>query len=275
MTVPVSRSLRGTARHAPSGGRLPITHAPRALALALAIVATTSSLAAAQGHHLRIATPRGPVHVWRPDGYDPATAVVVVYLHGYYTTVDRAWREHQLARQFADAKINALFIACATPDGPRRKVAWGSLTSLLATVARRVEIPRGRRIAIAHSGGHRTLTLWLDDPALDTVVLLDALYDAEPAYRSWIMASHSHRLINLSVLTRSWTDALHGALAETVSLGEADNPRSREDSRIIYIRSDRGHMELVTGGIVLPWILQTLRAPSIATGGEDPQSSVM
>lgn len=233
--------------------------------LALVLALLVCPVAAADAHHQRIATRHGAVHLWTPDGYDPKTAAVVVYLHGYYTTVDQAWREHQLAQQFADAEINALFVACATPDGPRRAVAWRSLKSLLATVARHTHLPRGRRIAVAHSGGHRTLTGWLGDRSLDTVVLLDALYDAEPAYRAWIRSSPSHRLIDLSVLTRSWTDALHGALDETVSLAESDDPRDNEGSRIIYVRSERGHMELVTGGIVLPWVLQLLRAPSLAT----------
>src|SRR5688572_27928889 len=48
------------------------------------------------GEHWRFETWNGPVHVWRPSGYDPATAGTVLYVHGYYTDVDKAWREHRL-----------------------------------------------------------------------------------------------------------------------------------------------------------------------------------
>ena len=47
-----------------------------------------------------LATAHGPVHVWVPAGYHPDGAAIVLYVHGYYTGVDKAWiaeakRRHQ------------------------------------------------------------------------------------------------------------------------------------------------------------------------------------
>src|SRR5690349_5160861 len=46
------------------------------------------------GDHARLETPRGPVHVWTPRGYDPETAITVIYVHGYQIDVDEAWWGH-------------------------------------------------------------------------------------------------------------------------------------------------------------------------------------
>jgi hypothetical protein len=230
--------------------------------VSVALVTFTGSVARAEGHHLRFVTPHGPVHVWTPEGYDRDTAAVVVYLHGYYTTVDQAWRTHHLAEQFANAHINGLFIVCATPDKPSRAVAWPSLDGLLAAVARRTKLPdHGRLVVVAHSGGHRTLTSWLNDPAIDTVVLLDALYGEQRAYQKWILAAPAHRMIDIAVNTLPWADSLHAALDETVTHDESDNPGDAAQERIIYIRGTIDHMGIVTGGVMIPWVLRMLQAP--------------
>ena len=58
----------------------------------------------------------GAIHVWVPPGYDRATAGTVVYVHGYHTDSDGAWKDHDLARQFKASGQNAIFIV---PDAPR------------------------------------------------------------------------------------------------------------------------------------------------------------
>src|SRR5262245_52628668 len=77
------------------------------------------SMAVAAGTALRIADKAGPIHVWRPAGYRAETAAIVVYVHGYGTDVDTAWREHHLPEQFALSAVNALFIAPEAPAGAR------------------------------------------------------------------------------------------------------------------------------------------------------------
>ena len=91
----------------------PETSGHQLLATAPADAEAPPSLAG--GEHVRIATKRGPVHVWRPAGYDPLTAGIVLYVHGYYTTSDKAWAEHRLAEQFAASGRNALFIVPRAP----------------------------------------------------------------------------------------------------------------------------------------------------------------
>src|SRR5947207_3178998 len=50
----------------------------------------------AGGKHWRIVTVQGAVHVWVPPDYDRETAGTVVYIHGYWTDADGAWRDHEL-----------------------------------------------------------------------------------------------------------------------------------------------------------------------------------
>lgn len=223
------------------------------------------------GKYWRLTTSRGPVHVWTPRRYRPRRATTIVYVHGYYVNVDQAWAKYHLPIQFAASGIDAMFIAPEAPAGGHQAVSWTSLGELLAEVEKRIDAPMpGRRtVAIGHSGAYRTLLHWLDEPELDTVVLLDAAYGEIEQYRKWITADEGHRLINVGDLsTREWTDKLHASLPDTVVLDrfptlEDGLPREATRARILYIKSTLGHFPLVTGGIALPMILQSLRAPRV------------
>ena len=69
------------------------------------------------GKHVRFGTDdKGPVHVWRPLSYKPATASIVLYLHGFYSSADSAFFEHRLATQFRDSGRNAVFIVPEVPS---------------------------------------------------------------------------------------------------------------------------------------------------------------
>lgn len=212
-------------------------------------------------------TTHGPVHVWIPSTYDRATAGVVVYVHGFFTNVDRAWSEHRLSAQFRASGVNALFIACEAPDGPRDSIAWSTLGELLATVQERLgELPEGRVAVVAHSGGHRTLAAWLAQDDIDTVVLVDALYGEQPELLAWIEADPEHRLVDAAALTRRWSDQLHAALPETVVFDrfpDANELPGAREARIVYVHSQIDHMGLVTGGSALPTLLRALHLPSV------------
>lgn len=219
------------------------------------------------GEHWRITTPHGPVHVWRPEGYDEATAAIVVYVHGYYADVDTAWAEHRLPAQFARAGVNALFIACEAPTTEYEPVRWLSLADLLMTVRRRLDLvlPDGPVVAVAHSGGFRTIEWWLPNRGLDTVVLVDAAYGDTRLFWRWVRASRAHRLIDVGDDTRQATDWLHRWLPETVAVedfappGATVLPAAAQHARVVYARSTVGHMALVTGGVALPLLLRALR----------------
>jgi hypothetical protein len=217
------------------------------------------------GRYWRLQSPRGPVHVWIPRGYNARRAETVIYVHGFYTHVDEAWRDHHLPAQFAASAINAMFVACEAPAGGDEPVSWDSVAGLLEAVERGTgeARPRRRIVAVGHSGAWRTVIGWLDEPVLDTVVLFDAAYGEIESYKKWVLASPKHRLIDVGDDTRQWTEKLHAELPSTVILDgfpsvEEEIPKAAARAKILYIRSSVGHFPLVTGGVALPMVLRTL-----------------
>lgn len=242
-----------------------ISSALAALAAREAPAPPTVSELVEGGRYWRLATARGPIHVWIPPGYNAKRAETIVYVHGYYTYVDAAWKEHSLPAQFAASAINAMFIACEAPAGSHEAVSWASIAALLEAVERGTGEPRPRRriVAVGHSGAWRTLVGWLDEPVLDTVVLLDAAYGEIEKYRTWVLGSPRRRLIDVGYDTRQWTEKLHASLPETVILEgfpsvEDEIPRAAARAKILYIRSNVGHFPLITAGIAMPMVLRTL-----------------
>ncbi len=225
---------------------------------------TVLERAVADGHQWRLDTEAGPVHVWAPAGYHADGAVTVIYVHGYYTDVDRAWANHRLAQQFALSGLNALFIAPEAPSRGRDAVAWPELTALLTTVAAAIDLPRpmGATVAIGHSGGYRTVDRWLDAPTLDHVIAVDSTYGDVDALERWLAASPHHRLIMIGDDTLRWTEEL--ALAQGDQVVTLDRfpddddglPATARAARVVYVRSQYGHMPLVTAGVSLPMMLR-------------------
>ncbi len=222
------------------------------------------------GDHARLETPRGPVHVWTPRGYDPETAMTVVYVHGYQIDVDEAWWGHGLPEQFGHATVNAMFIACEAPEDKHDEVSWRSLSALLDAVrASGRPLPKGPVAAIGHSGAYRTLEHWVRDPRLDTMVLLDAGYGSLWWVRRWILGKPHRRLINVGDDTRMFTDRLHRYLPGTMALQGWDafsDPAQVErlaHERIIYVRTTIGHHDIASGALALPSVLRILGAPRL------------
>jgi hypothetical protein len=233
---------------------------------------------ATAGRSWRIETRRGPVHVWVPDGYDARTAAIVVYVHGYFVDVDEAWRDQRLPEQFAMSGANAMFVACGAPEGPRGRVAWPSLRHLLSVVRRGIDrpLPKGRLVAVGHSGAHRTIAQWLDNRRLDAIVLVDAAYGDLRPFRHWLRASKDHRLLDVGALTQPKTDAFHRHVPSLVVEGFPDPDVAHDaleawrKARVIYVRSHRDHMQLVTEGLALPMLLRALRAPFVFEPATNP-----
>jgi hypothetical protein len=230
----------------------------------------SASVCEAAGNHRRFSTSHGPVHLWWPADYHRESAGVVVYVHGYFTDVDRAWKEHRLAAQFQHSGLNALFVACEAPRGLRAPVRWSSLAELLEVVGTHVPggLPDGRVTAIGHSGAHRTITEWLDDSQLDTIVLVDALYGNVEEMRAWLDADPSHRLLNVAALTRRWSDELAAALPDTVVFDAlpaagSGEMRALRTARAIYVRTNEDHMGLVKDGHAIPRLLRALQLPLV------------
>lgn len=240
----------------PTGAPLPDLPAPTAL-----------DRAVAAGRHVALATANGPVHVWIPAGYHADGAATVLYVHGYYTTIDEAWIDHRLPEQFALSSVNAVFIAPEAPSGSRQPVAWPALEDLLAEVFAQVDVarPSGAVIAVGHSGAYRTLLAWLDYPLLDWIIQVDATYGEVDAWRAWMEGSAEHHLVLIGDDTVRWTEELVAALeaalpGQVVSYdrfdGAAEPPAEARAARAVYVRSQYGHMPLVTSGRVLPYVLR-------------------
>ncbi|HUQ02750.1 MAG TPA: hypothetical protein VM261_09665 [Kofleriaceae bacterium] len=224
-------------------------------------------LAVAAGRSWRLDTPNGPVHVWVPAGYHPDGAATVVYAHGYYTDIDKAWVNHRLPQQFALSGVNALFIAPEVPSGSRKKINWPSLADLLVEVQRATGVarPMGMTVAIGHSGAYRVMFAWMDYPGLDTIVAMDALYAEVAEWQAWIEGSAARRLIVVGDDTVRWTEELARELGDQVTTldrfpDDGRIPLEAMHARILYIRSQFGHMPLVTEGFALPFVLRLLPA---------------
>lgn len=224
------------------------------------------------GRHWRLETAAGPVHVWAPAGYHADGAATVVYVHGLYTDVDQAWDQHRLAEQFALAAIDALFIVPEAPAHMRNPVSWPELTTLLTEVAAAIDLPRpmGVTVAVAHSGGYRTIDRWLEQPGLDRVIAIDSAYGDVDELEAWLAASAAHRLVMIGGDTLRWTEELAADLAaETVTIDRLPDddlglPAEARTARVLYVRSQHGHMAMVTDGHELPMMLRLVPAERLA-----------
>jgi hypothetical protein len=227
--------------------------------------ASSVELAVAAGRSWRLETPSGPVHVWVPAGYHPDGAATIVYAHGYYTDVDKAWVNHRLPQQFALSGLNALFIAPEAPSGSRKPINWPSLADLLVEVQRATGVarPMGTTVAVGHSGAYRTLFAWMDYPPLDTIIALDAMYAEVETWQAWIEEGPARRLIVVGDDTVRWTEELARELGDQVTTldrfpDDGRIPLDAMRARVVYIRSQFGHMPLVTEGFALPFVLRLL-----------------
>jgi hypothetical protein len=217
------------------------------------------------GKHFRIKTSRGAVHVWAPPDYDRETAGTVIYVHGYYTDADGAWREHDLARQFKASHQNALFVVPDAPTGNDDEVKWPALKDLRKAVARaNIHLPDGPVIVIGHSGAFRTVMQWVDHKLVDQIILLDALYAGESAFDEFIASgkrADDHKLIVVAASTAeesaSFAKRYKFAVArERMPSSAGGFSRRERGSKLLYIRSQFEHMAIVTSGRVIPTLLR-------------------
>lgn len=223
---------------------------------------------AAGGTSWRIGTSRGAVLAWRPPGYHPREAGVVVYLHGYFTTVDQAAADHRLFEQFRRSGRSALFIAPESPAWNGEDPVWPDLGALVDEVLRRTGLsaPRGPVVVAAHSGGYRATLPWLADERLEEILLLDGLYRGEEQLRGWLEGAGGapRRLVLVSDETRDRAEALAAATPGAVSLPRVPPLRpglegAARSARLVSIRSQHPHMAIVERGEVLPVLLRATR----------------
>jgi hypothetical protein len=216
----------------------------------------------AGGTHIRVETNHGPVHLFRPGGFERRTAGVVVYVHGYYTHIDEAWQEQKLAEQFAASRRNALFVAPEAPAAPEEEPSWSSLRRLLGIVFRAAKMaaPTGPLVVVGHSGAYRTLVQWLDEPFVHQLILIDALYGNEPDFLDWLARERINRMTLVVKGTAKWADPFVKSLPYAITLPQipssiAELSREERSAKLLCMRSQYGHFELITEGRVLPVLL--------------------
>jgi hypothetical protein len=227
---------------------------------------------AAGGTHWRIASRQGVLHVWRPPGYDRKRAGIVVFVHGYHVTADRAWKRHHLLEQFRASRQNALFVIVDGPSAPGRPVKFPALSKVLTRVARyaRLRLPHGHIVAVSHSAGYRTVVEWLDYRYLSHVVLLDSLYANDKSFHDWMTTVRNHDWHRLTVVardTRPQVKQLKRLFKSGRRLVELDRlpveyselSRRQRGASLVFFDSQYGHSALVTNKKVLPVLLRRTR----------------
>lgn len=222
----------------------------------------------------RIGTARGAVVAWRPAGYRAGEAGVVVYQHGYFTSADQAIADHRLLEQFARSGRNALFIVAEAPSWNGEEPVWTSLAGLLDEVVARTGLtpPPGPLVVAAHSGGFRSALLWLAEPRLEEILLLDGLYRSGDQFKAWLDAAPPggrRRLVLLGDETAAAGDALAAAVSGSVVLPRLPPARPglegpARSARLVSIRSQFPHMAIVETGEALPVLLQATRLPALS-----------
>lgn len=196
------------------------------------------------GLHERVETSNGPVHLWCPASGRPE--LLVVYVHGYFDSVDDAFRNHGLVEQFQRSGAPAVFVMIEAPKGPKEAVRWTSFEALRSAVATRLEgaVPE-RSMVLGHSGGNRTLREWARAGEVDDVVLLDAFYGDPAPWSEFLRAVPHSRLQLVGALTFAKAETWR----QTLSASEAH--------RVEQLAAKTSHMGVVTDG---RWIPQLVRA---------------
>ncbi|MBI5542658.1 MAG: hypothetical protein HY901_02125 [Deltaproteobacteria bacterium] len=221
----------------------------------------------AGGIHWRLMTERGPIHVWRPQGFDARTAGTLVYLHGYYTNADEAWALHRLAEQFRTSRRNALFVVPEAPVGIPDRVRFPDLGALLETVQSqlKVPIPAGPVAVMGHSGAFRTVVGWLSEPRLEQITLLDGLYNCEAEFLAWLKADprppSGRRMVLVGFETAERSAAFVAAIPEAlyrdgIPASGSQFRRRERVAKLLYVHSQYDHMGIVTEARAIPSLLR-------------------
>jgi hypothetical protein len=125
-------------------------------------------------------------------------------------------------------------------------------------------------VALAHSGGFRTVVCWLEDKRLQQIIMLDGVYKKEDELHRWIAGQpkrHVRRLTLVSADTWERADRLarrfpRGERREGVPEVVAELGAARH-AEVLSIKSQYDHMGMVTSGKVIPLVLQLTPLPHV------------
>ena len=222
----------------------------------------------AGGMHWRLMTDRGPVHIWRPAGFDWRTAGTLVYLHGFYTSADMCWEQHRLAEQFRQSRRNAVFVVPETTIVGNERLKWGELEPLLFAVQSQahVSVPPGPVVVMGHSGAFRNILSWLNSTRMEEIILIDGFYNSEPDFAGWLNNEKDkkpadRRMVLVGFETAERSEAFLPSFGEALFReGIPDDPgqfkRHEKRARLLYVHSQYDHMSLITEGKAIPVLLR-------------------
>jgi hypothetical protein len=162
--------------------------------------------------------------------------------------------------------LNALFIVPEAPPDGEEDLSWESLGALLRAVSQATQVarPPGQLVVMGHSGAFRSIVPWLDDKDIGHIILLDAMYANEEEFGQWIDRSPGHegkKLTIVGYVTRARSEAFAGKIAGSVKCTRIPPKyqalsKKQKDARVLYLRSQYAHMNIVTDGKVIPLVLK-------------------
>src|SRR6185295_2983526 len=149
------------------------------------------------------------------------------------------------------------------PSAASDEPSWDDLGALVAVGLRaaRLRPPGGPLVVAGHSGAYHTIVPWLAEPALRELVLLDALYGNEDDFRAWLDGGDDRRMTLVVKGTARWADPFVAGFPGAVTVRAIPGAirelaRAARAAKLLCLRSQYGHFELITEGRVLPLLLR-------------------
>jgi hypothetical protein len=193
---------------------------------------------------------------------------LIFWFHGWNNNIDSALMHFGLARQFAEAGVNAVLVLAETaknaPDSYGGKLEnkdefRNLVNDVLEKLAERHAISAsagaGNIVLAGHSGAYRVMAHILQNGNLPvkTVILFDALYSQTDKFLSWIAAGAGHRFINIYTNdggtydeTKNMVQQVKSVNIPFVSLEETDvTPAVLQNNRVIFIHTMHQHNDIM------------------------------
>jgi hypothetical protein len=174
----------------------------------------------------------------------------MVYVHGYFDSVDDAVRDHGVFAQAKASGVNVMVVMIEAPKSPKEPVRWGSFFLLREALEQRMgrALPP-RVIAMGHSGGSRTLREWAKAGEVNDVVLLDAFYGSPAPWSAYLKRVTEGRLQLIGTLTFPKAERWQQTLEKN------------ERERVQQWPAKTDHMGVVTKGAWIPRLLRERAVP--------------
>jgi pimeloyl-ACP methyl ester carboxylesterase len=211
------------------------------------------------------------VAIFIPKGFRETPRVdVVVYFHGWGSSIESTLRRFKLIEQFVESGRNAVLVfpegpknasdssggKLEDPDGFKRFVDELTVTLREQAGFKRKDSAIGRIILSGHSGAYKVMAAILDRGGLSDRVsevwLFDALYADADKFLAW-WDRRQGRLLNIYTEnggTKDDSEAMMDLLKQrrTPFLSKQDTaitPEELRSGRLVFLSTDLGHNDVV------------------------------